>query len=248
MKRLIAEVDVYEMSFTIEHAFDSIAFQKDNVNNITDTLSDFIKNIDASAIESMVSKDVGESIKFNQIVDFIESNTMCKNDLTKMYDRFKSKYKETENDGLLNVSEVKQLNDSVGETTKFNGHIDFDNRDKCFVYIHPNQLLVSNEGESHTQLLQDWCDKNNISFNSTKSEERLTKQELKDIDINKCSFGHIVDSIAFIDSLQNVSIDEVTKSLIKNGFSKVYNYNDRAHTIKRLAYHPTPMGKPMGNY
>lgn len=236
MKRLVAKADDYEMSFITENAFDEIAFQEANAEYAKGTFEEFIKHIDKTEIERMVSEELDDdSITFNTIVSFINSNHFCKADLTKMYERFKSRHHKDEKDGLLNPSEVKTLNDSVGDVTRFDGHIDFDNRDKCFVYIHPNQLLVSKKGQSHTQLLQDWCVNNDTDFESGKTEERLTKQELKDIDINKCSFGHIVDSIAFIDSVQNVSLDEVTKALTNEGFTEVYELNDKAHTIKRLA-------------
>ena len=256
MKRLIAikNLDSFEVTSILKKVFDLKTIlsdgltlsdnEKENMNKYQQfnncSVDSFFAIIEDSKLANYITEQINsissDKLSYQEIVDFILTDYVCTNACTEwlkdvMYDLHNS---ESEYTGfgnninkIDNISELNKLNDNIGDKIDIPQKLDFNNRDKAFIFIAPDTLLISDKGESHTQMLNKYLD--------TKSDDektRKTDKELSDSNIEQTSFGHIIDNIAFIETLQGVSVETVMKSL--NNFKKVYLYDDANKIVERL--------------
>lgn len=208
-------------------------------------LKTFFDMISTSPLANEISNKLDED--FNSISEFVQKDVICKNacenwlkdvmhkihntpSLTNQYVGFGNSV-----DKITSAKDLKDLDDKINQVTKLTNFIDFTNRDKGWLIIYPDQFLETSKGESHTELITRWCEENGIDFSTEKTKERLNKEELKDVDINKCSFGHIVSNMAFIDDIDNgMTVNESLTVLEKHGYDKIYEYNQKEKFVRRL--------------
>lgn len=203
-----------------------------------------------------------QDVNMKDIQTYINNHEACKKDLDAMFNRFKDQllqtnwesagyygFSDTDDNGnkpITKASELTKLDDKIGQVSNFTGKIDSYNRDYPFVLIYPDVYLKGKEGEYHTELIQDWCKENNIDMNQSmndKKEERVTEKDLQDTqknnntsyDLNKCAFGHVISNMAFIDTTQGMTIDDIVDKLKEQKFTKIYYFDDNNNTVKRLA-------------
>lgn len=131
---------------------------------------------------------------------------------------------------LLSPIELLDIKDKVGDTEPIEFAVDLGNRDEAFVYLDGD--LLFGEGKSHTQIVNDYCEDHDLN-NLSKDFERVDEKEVADVtNREQVAFGHIVEGMAFIETLFNVSLEEVLDAVKK--YKKVYELVDYSH-VTRLA-------------
>ena len=226
-----------------ENDFDNNLNKYTKFNNCS--LEDFFKLIDGSPLMTEIVNEF--NCPYDAITRFVLNDVICENGCRQWLKDFMRKihndphlteqYKGFGNsvEIISSAKELLEIKDKIGDVTKLKNFIDFNNRDKGWLIIYPNIYLETKNGESHTDCLHRWCKENNIDFSSDKTKERLSKDELKNIDINKCSMGHIVDDMAFIEDIgMGITIQESLKVLEKHNFKKVYEYIEKEKLVRRL--------------
>ena len=238
--------NILKNGLKLKNNFDFNAKAYCQFNNCS--LKHFFVLIHTSPLSKMVEEDFnkkyGLKISFSLIAHYIENDYLCNNScsawLKQLMEYMHNNPQATEKHCGFGNYEVKplnklyQYNDSVGMITKISSQLDFNTRDNGWIYIHQNILLKTDKHESHTHCLIRWCKKNHMDFSSDKKLVRLNEKELNDININACSFGHILNNNAFIETMQNVSLNEVKECLTRNGLNKIYLYNQKNRLIKRI--------------
>lgn len=196
-------------------------------------------------MEFEISKKYNQKIPYSLIVNYVENDYICNNACTNWlkdimkYMRDNPLYTK-KYCGFGNINEIKDIkelytyNDSIGQVVKINRQLDFDTRDNGWIYIKPNIYLETKQKESHTKCLLRWCDNNHIDFISDKRQVRLDKNELKDINIHSCAFGHKVNQLAFIETMQGISLYKLINKLKDVGYKKIYLYNNKNRFVKRI--------------
>ena len=125
-------------------------------------------------------------------------------------------------DKLTQASDLAELDDRINQQT-YIVRTDVGNREKAFVDIDHN-ILVSKNNEIHAQLFNRYVEKDNVRFN--RGRRRPTEKDIKSKTNIKCwACGHIANNIYIIDSLNNITIDEVINDLHEYGIhSKIYSF------------------------
>lgn len=140
---------------------------------------------------------------------------------------------------LLDLDEVSDIDDSIGKTYELNGKLDYDTRDSAFVDIG-GAILISDKGDSHAQLIQEYLDKNSIDKQLKDDWYRPGEEEINDIfKSNYTAFGHILDSNIFIESnwLENATINQIINDINNAGidYNKIYDYvSDEITRVARM--------------
>jgi hypothetical protein len=134
------------------------------------------------------------------------------------------------------INGLKDKDDSIGDEVIFPrdaATIDVGTRDSAFVYIN-GEILIGNDKQTHGQLINEF-------FNSDEDEDSFYREDaidkLNDNDRNSSfGFGHIIDSIAIIDSKNGCTMQEVANALLNydSSISKVYFCPDES-TLTRVA-------------
>lgn len=114
------------------------------------------------------------------------------------------------NNELVPFNVIKESNEPIG--TKFWSTY---HRDYPFIIVN-DILLKGKSGQSHAQVLQSYLK----SFNKNKSREKA--EELTNSISDSVCFGHIKDEIAFIDSYENCSLQDIVNILKNESITKVY--------------------------
>ena len=251
MKRLIAKLDSFETTSVLKNVFDLNTIlsdgleltKKDNTEQYQQfnncSVEEFFNLIANSKLANYITEQVNKvnntNLTYNDIVDFVINDYMCNNACTEWLKNVMYELHNTENDygfgstkKIKNISELENIDDAVGDKIEIPQKLDFNNRDKAFIYIAPNTLLISGKNESHTQMLDKY-----LNTKSNDDKTRKTDKELSDENIEQVSFGHIIDDIAFIETLQNVSLEDVVQSLLDK-YNKIYFYDDKNKIVERL--------------
>ena len=114
------------------------------------------------------------------------------------------------NNELVPFNVIEESNEPIGAKFWSTYH-----RDYPFVIVN-DVLLKGKNGQSHAQVLQSYLK----SFNKDKSREKA--EELANSISNSVCFGHIKDEIAFIDSYENCSLQNIVNILRNKSITKVY--------------------------
>ena len=136
----------------------------------------------------------------------------------------------------IDIDRIDDIKDEVGESSKITNRVDFHNRDSAFVDID-GEVLISNEGQSHAQLIQEWLN----TFGDKKLEKeffRPDENEIKELTNAKYSvFGHVVNDCIIIEEgyLDNVSIEQVISDIKENDISYDKIYSLFGREITRVA-------------
>ena len=141
-------------------------------------------------------------------------------------------YTEQDEDGLNDVSQLIDNDDDIGDNISITDEFDVDwaVRDYPFVYLN-GEILEGRPGSIHQDILQERLD----YFNMQREQIRFT-EEIPNIDNNTpIAFGHIYKNMAFIETCENCSANDVKKALDDYGFNKIYDYQITKHNLQRLA-------------
>ena len=114
------------------------------------------------------------------------------------------------NNELIPFDVIEESNELIG--TKFWSTY---YRDYPFVIVN-DILLKGKNGQSHAQVLQSYLK----SFNKDKSREKA--EELANSISNSVCFGYIKDEIAFLDTYENCSLQDIVNILKNDSITKVY--------------------------
>lgn len=126
-----------------------------------------------------------------------------------------------------NIENIPEENDSIGDTFELKNRLDYNNRDFAFVDIDGN-ILVSDKGKTHAQLLQNYLDE----ASDYKLKDGWKRPDIEEIDEalqpKYCAFGHILDDCIFIETYTGVSCETILSDIKKSDISydKIYKYND----------------------
>ena len=139
----------------------------------------------------------------------------------------------------VNLDELHDLKIEIGETYKIKQNIDYQNRNSAFIDID-GLILISNSGESHSEILQKYLDK--ISEDK-KFEDDWTRP--KDEEIEKyfnpqySIFGHIYNDDIFVESkdIKKLSIDTVLNDLdnAEINYNRLFVYSNDYNEVTRVA-------------
>jgi hypothetical protein len=131
---------------------------------------------------------------------------------------------------LADVNSLCDIDDNIGEDTEIEGGVDYDNRDAAFVDID-GRILVSDEGESHAQLVNEYLD----SIDCEELNDGWFRPDVEEIEEKSdgeraVAFGHIVnDNVWIIEdgTLTNISVEDVISDIKASGkeYTKIYSYD-----------------------
>ena len=170
----------------------------------------------------------------NLITDLLQNETFIQA-LNGVIRRIKRQveFKNNSNDhGVNDVDELIDNNDKIGDILKLTNNFDVDRtvRDKPFLYYN-DRIFIGNAGEIHMDII-----KREIINTDTYNLRARSVEDLPGIDNNAAiAFGHIYKNMAFIETCENCSYENVYPKLKKYNFDKIYDYNYTGHTLKRLA-------------
>ena len=177
--------------------------------------------------------DVNDYIVEN-LYDDIENDVM--DNITKFLDNKKEEHDTFYYKNLSTIDNLYHLNDTLGEETEIEGDwLDFNNRDAAFADID-HQILISNKGESHAQLINKY-------FNDIGTDEKLNdswyRPDVEEIEeksgAERVAFGHIIGDVWIIEdtTLMNMSVEDVINDIKASGkeYTKIYSY-DRSDAIR----------------
>lgn len=143
------------------------------------------------------------------------------------------KHNNAAESGIKNARELRHNDDNIGDVIQCSNefNIDLGNRTGAFIYIRGN-IIVGKPNETHSDLINKYFNNENIPSKRIRSIDAIDELE----DGEPVAFGHIADSMAFIQVLENCSVDEVVNALQKNGsYKKIYDYDYEMPELTRLA-------------
>ena len=133
-------------------------------------------------------------------------------------------------DGLKDVNVLLDNNDKIGDDYELSKKFDVDvcTRDKPFVYLN-GEMVYGDPGSIHSTILNKILDDpSSIGYRPRDAAG------IPSLDVNTpIAFGHIYKDLAFIETYDNCSIDDIVNTL--TGINKVYDYNVERHLLKRVA-------------
>ena len=175
----------------------------------------------------------------NDLIAYIKSNSSLYSELEDIFDKAKDEYlssisgrrEKERNNGINGAHDLLELDDSVGDTTECDKGftVDIGSRDAAFVYLE-GKILIGNASDTHSAIINKYFDEPIRDYNLRGDEAiDVTGDE-------KVGFGHIADGIAFIETCDNVSPEEIEKALKETGdYKKIYSMPLYGHEVTRLA-------------
>ena len=204
-------------------------------NYLLDNFDTIIENT-YKYLEIEPIKNIEEKFNWTEIIDELipDINTflnMKENDILQ----------ELKNEGIIkekiDIQNISELDDKIGEEQDLSGYLDFNNRDKALVDID-GMILIGKENQTHAQMIQDYL--NTLENDSILQDgwSRPGNNEINKLFNNEYSaFGHILDNNIFLEtfSLSNVSINKILDNIKNSGidYNKIYKYD--CESIKRIA-------------
>jgi hypothetical protein len=139
----------------------------------------------------------------------------------------------------VDITELQELDDSIGEESRMLDEIDYDNRNAAFMDLD-GDILISKPEETHAQLINRYLKEHSEGKELDDDFCRPTSNEVEETcNVDRIAFGHIIGYIWIIDtySISNMSVDEVISDIKDSGktFSKIYSLNQSGGKVKRLA-------------
>ena len=227
---------------TVKREYDSIfsKFIKESDELELDCYNEMIDDV----VSSSNFKEEFKEIKIEVMQEFEDVAGYNTNGDVESY-KFLDDESNVENT-LDSLDELSDLNDKIGDIHNLNTDvIDFDNRDKAFMWCD-GVVLVGDKNETHSQLVQQYLSeldkedlipksmKNNEIYNSRPSQKRLKRL----LGTENVAFGHIYKDMAFLQIFENIDQDDtIVKDCFEqiNGIKKVYYYDVTINSVKRLA-------------
>ena len=177
-------------------------------------------NVNDNVIEQLVEEflikpfDSKEEKVFNSVKEqYMESNVCLDNDKVKF-------------------SDLSDIDDSVGGTQSIfsNEKIDCDTREAPIVFLN-GELLVGEQNETHTQVIQEYID----SIDEDDNFYRMDEDKLKEMGFDDVVFAHLLGDVVIADEIfGNVSVKNFAQQC-KNELdvNKVYFFD--GSSVTRLA-------------
>ena len=175
----------------------------------------------------------------DDLASYIKSDSDLYSTLEDIFNEAKESYllnlsdeRENErNEGINGAHDLFSLDDSVGDTTQCDRSftVDIGSRDAAFVYLN-GEILVGRASDTHSAIIDKYMNRP-IEDKYIRGDEAvgLTGDA-------KVGFGHIADGIAFIETCDNVSPEEIEEALKKSGdYTKIYSLTDCDKKVTRLA-------------
>ena len=197
----------------------------------------------ADAIEYF-AKEYNENIEFysndefNEIApvidELLENDNSFMNELKEKMKEFGEYYLETtDEDEFVNISPytLSKTDDKVGDVIDTHGEfsVDLGTREAPFVFLN-GKIEIGREADTHSMLLT------RLVYNEESSPEYIRGKNGFDMTgDNELAFGHISNGLAFLEVVDNVSVDKVVNALIQEDIDKVYEFDQGGETLKRLA-------------
>lgn len=134
-------------------------------------------------------------------------------------------------------------NDKIGDSFEVLEDIDYMTREKAFMYLD-GKIIEGENGWSHSQIINHYLKDNGQDTISDDYDEKLensrplVKQVKEFTGAEHVGFGHIVNDMAFIETVRNCNVNDVKKALQENyNFKKIYMYvkNNYNSYVQRLA-------------
>lgn len=235
-------IDYMDNDYIAEQFLDALNIEYDADTDAENTLGEnikdyFLTNL-ADAETDNIQEDIDEQIRnLKYKIRYFNTHGNTYNNTN---DTMDNKEPETvEPDTFKEVNNTEELleeDDKVGDYTNISDILDVKTRNSAFVYIN-GEIIEGDYNESHAQIINNYL--------QTNGDERLnddwyrpTPNEVKyKTDAEQIAFGHIVDNMAFIETCENCSPEEVVQALEEDyEFSKIYYYNRSSNAnLKRLA-------------
>ena len=119
----------------------------------------------------------------------------------------------------IELDELSDLNDSVGDSHGIPEYADIDQRDSAFIIIN-HEVLIDTDA-AHTDLLNEYLEENYFE-----TQEHPSEEELNELNID-CVFGALVGDVCFLDEF-NCPIEEIKEDLSNAGIkpNKFYVYSN----------------------
>lgn len=204
--------------------------------NLRDINSDLNVRLDEARADLSVQKYDGEE---DDLAVYIKSNSSLYAELEEIFDDLKNSYMENlsdkreneRNEGINGAQDLLNLDDSVGDTTQCDCSftVDIGSRDAAFVYLN-GEILVGSASDTHSAIIDKY-------MNRPVEDIYIRGDEAVGLTGDaKVGFGHIADDIAFIETCDNVSPEEIEEALKKSGdYTKIYSLTDWDKKVTRLA-------------
>ena len=144
---------------------------------------------------------------------------------------------------IKDPTELIDKNDKIGDSFEILEDIDYKTREKAFMYLD-GKIIEGENGWSHSQVINHYLKDNDQDTISDDYDEKLefsrplVKQVKEFTGAEHVGFGHIVDDMAFIETVQNCNVNDVKEALQENyNFKKIYMYvkNNYGSYLQRLA-------------
>lgn len=175
----------------------------------------------------------------NDLIAYIKSNSSLYSRLEDIFNKAKDEYlssisgrrEKQRNNGINGAHDLLELDDSVGDTTQCDRSftVDIGSRDAPFVYLN-GEILVGSASDTHSAIIDKY-------MNRPVEDIYIRGDEAVGLTGDaKVGFGHIADGIAFIETCDNVSPEEIEEALKKSGdYTKIYSLTDCDKKVTRLA-------------
>ena len=128
-----------------------------------------------------------------------------------------------ENDEDVPYDLLETLDEPIG-TTFCTENLEFTNRDYPFVILE-GEIIKGRKGQTHSQLVGEYI-KEHYSDGPkiTKVFRSEAEDALDELGLKEVAFGHVMNNMAFIDSVQNCSVSDFCDDLKSElGVKKVYD-------------------------
>lgn len=221
-------------SITVE---DMIDFASDDFEFKDNFMYDLMAVAKFNDDENLANEAEDQSFDVIDIIDtVINKNADVKKkleaDLKVTYSMYLHNNSEAE--GISDVKELSDNDDKVGDTISCSKDFDIDlgNRDSAFLYMR-GEIIVGNKNETHSDLINKYFKNENVPRKRIRSVDSVDDLEAGE----PIAFGHIVNNMAFIQTTENCSLDDVVKALKEadNELVKIYDYQFSKSQVKRLA-------------
>ena len=227
---------------SVVQVFEDLPNKEEVVNDILDRI------LDAVCSEMGYKLGVDDSNLILEVIDELDEDEVIEQFISNIYAILEVnqdsileelKAKRIIDSNLLDLDEVSDIDDSIGKTYELNGKLDYDTRDSAFVDID-GTILISNKGNSHAELIQEYLDNNSIDKQLNNNWYRPDEEEVNDIlKSDYTAFGHILDNNIFIESnwLENTTINQIVNDINNAGidYNKIYEYvNEEITRVARM--------------
>ena len=185
----------------------------------------FLNKMDITATIDDVIKYINTSLK-SHIYDLIQVIT-------------EEVSKKVGNSDKYSLDDISVIKDDIGNSGNISDYIDIGARDNCFVYINGNIVIGKSKNDIHQDLIIRYMLDNNIEPQNNFDPRMRTVDDLGGAFDNTTpvAFGHIYDNMAFIETYENCTVEEVKNAVKTYNFTKVYAYDrfSKGNVIQRLA-------------